>query len=739
MDTKCLGVSLIALAGNVFAQSSGVNDPTSNIRIEEVVITASKKEESVLTSPAAVTAVTNEEIKVSGVVGLQDLNTIAPGLQVRNTGSFGAITFSIRGVSNADIFELANSPVATYMDGVYIGRPDAMGGIVYDIEQIEVLRGPQGTLYGRNSTGGNVNIITAKPVQDLEGSFDFSLGNYNEAQARGVVNTPISDTLAIRGSFALRRNDGFFDTQNSTTENYGAANEFSVRLSTLWQPSETFDWHLILENYESSGTPSLDIVTGPDGNPADGLPVYDRQVPNLEEPSLEIESFMLRSRMDWSITDYVTLSYIAGYQDVELRPQSMIGQFTLYRDTPTEATSHELNISYDADRLQNIFGASYFHQTYGGFANAGLPNLDLLFFTNAEIETTAWGIFNQSTYNLTDSLRLIAGVRYTSEEVEVTDAFQTFCSLSDYPSREFPLRTLLFTQRELAQNDPGCSSNPGVFGGNFAGGSDSSKTTWKIGLAYDISDSSSAYATVSTGFKSGGINLGGGLTEEVATFAPENVTSYELGFKTRAFDNRLSLNTALYFVDYTDIQVTQLQTLPGGGLVNVTTNAAGAENYGLEIEGSWSLTYQSTLSGFINYTHATYTDYTNAIEEQSNAIIPSLEDNFLPYAPEYSVQVQYEYVFELANGGTLTPKATIFWQSESFIRPFNLPIDSISSFSKTDLLLTYTDAKDQWSVQAYVHNLEDETVRNGGFVFVGDYMSSYNAPRTYGARVTYRY
>lgn len=736
MKKSVLGLSILALVGNTFAQNDSQSEVAGGALLEELVVTASKKAESVLTSPVAVTAITNDEIRASGVVGLEDLNAVAPGLQVRNTGGFGAITFSIRGVSNADIFEFANSPVATYMDGVYIGRPDAMGGIVHDIEQIEVLRGPQGTLYGRNSTGGNVNIITAKPGQTFEGSADFSLGNYNEVQARGMVNIPVSDQLAVRGSYALRRNDGIFNTLGSTSENYGVADEYSMRVSALWEPSDSLSWHLILENYESSGTPSLGIVTGPDGRPFDGLPVYERPVLNLEEPSLEISNLMVRSRLDWSINDNMTLSYVAGMQNVDVKPQSVFGQqVALYRDTPTDSVSHEINLSYESERLQNIFGASYFDQDYGADASAGFEPIDLLLFVNGKVLTSSWGVFNQTTYNLTDSLRLIAGVRYTSEEQEVRDSIAHFCSLSDFPSREHPLRTLLFTQFSL----PNCAEVPGVFGGNLNGGSESSKTTWKVGLAYDLSDSSSTYATVSTGFKSGGINLGGVLTEEVATFAPEDVTNFEVGYKTRTLDNRLSLNTALYFVDYSDIQVNQLRSLPTGELGNVTTNAAGAENYGLEIEGVWTLTDQSTLSGFINYTHATYTEFSNAIEEQTNEIIPSLEGHFLPYAPEYSLQVQYEHNFDLANGGTLTPKATVFWQSESFIRPFNLPIDSIPSFSKTDLQLTYTDASDQWSVQAYVHNLEDKAVRNGGFVFFGDYTSSYNAPRTYGARVSFKY
>ena len=687
----------------------------------------------------AVTAVTQARLQESGVVGLQDLNAVVPSLQVRSTGTIGAITFSIRGVSNADLFEFANPPVVTYVDGVPIGRPEALGSIILDIARIEVLRGPQGTLYGRNSTGGNVNILTAKPAQKFDASAEASYGNFNEVQAKAMLNVPLSSTLAIRAAVGLRKNNGLFDTAGTTVRNYGAADELAGRISALWEPSNAFQWHLVLEGYSTKGTPSLAILTDAKGAPVDGKRPYDpRPVDTLQEPAINGRTLSVRSRMDWKVSDEVNLSYVAGYQDVDLRPQTLLGFIPYYRDTPVQTTSHEINVSFDGGRFHNILGASYFHQVYGSNAAAALPTLNLLAFVTSKITTKSWGVFNQSTFDLTDNLRLIGGIRYTSDDVRITDAYQTFCAYSAFPTPQFPLRSLLKRQLQLPSLSATCASNGSVFGGLNAGGRKSSSVTWRAGLSYDFSDTASGYATVSTGFKAAGINLGGGLSLASRQYEPEDVINYELGFKARMFDRRLSLNTALYYMNYTNIQVTQLLDLGGGNFANLTQNAAGAKNYGAEIEWDFAVTDRAKFSGFFNYIHATYSRYTNAIDDQNNATY-NATGNFLPYAPEFSAQVRYEHQIPLQNGGSITPKAAVYWQSRSFLRPVNLPIDRVPAYTKTDLTLSYNDPTGRFTLDGFVHNLENRTVRNGGFVFIGAYSSSFDLPRTYGARLSYKF
>jgi len=637
---------------------------------------------------------------------------------------------------------LANPPIATYVDGIYVGRPDAMSGMLYDIDRVEVLRGPQGTLYGRNSTGGNVNIISAPPVPRFDATADASYGSYNDVLAHGMVNLPVTDTLALRGAVAYHANDGYVNTEGSTSRNYGASDEMAGRLSALWKPTEQFKWDLIVEDYINNGTPSIDILTGPDGKPADGQPVYDRTVSNAVEPELKARNFSARSRMDWKINDDTTVSYLAGYQDSTNQPQTVFGEDTLYQNKPVQAINQEVDVSTDLGPLQNIFGANAYYQHIDDDANSGLPPLDWYLEVATKIKTTSFGFFDQATFKLTDSLRLIGGLRYSQEKFDVTDSSATICvGLNNPAVASHSLPYLLSHNSQLLAADSSCFVAPSFSGGGgtspTSGTIGSHKLTWKAGLAYDFSPKTSGYATVSTGFKSAGLNLGSGLTPATAKYAPEDVTNYEIGLKTRAFDGKLSLNADIYDMEYTNIQVTTL-TYINHVLASYTENAASAKNYGAELEYNWHIDARTLFGGYFNYIHATYTNFTSALDSLTN-IDYDAKGYTLPYSPHYSIEGHLEHDFELGNGGTLTPKATVYWQSLSYIRDVNQPIDLIPSWHKTDLNLIYTDPSRAWTLTGYVYNLENKAIRNGGFVYAGEYISSYNRPRSFGVRFAYVY
>jgi iron complex outermembrane receptor protein len=246
-----------------------------------------------------------------------------------------------------------------------------------------------------------------------------------------------------------------------------------------------------------------------------------------------------------------------------------------------------------------------------------------------------------------------------------------------------------------------------------------------------------SYVTVSTGFKAGGFNdltNPGPVLANYYTYAPEYVTNYELGLKSRFLDNSATLNVALFYEDYTSIQESQnIQESV------ITTNAASAGIYGAEVEGSWKVTDEDRVDAFVNILHATFTNYLNAINGQTTQIVPSLDGNDLPDAPEFSLRLQYGHDFELPNGGLLVPSAAIYWQSKSYLREFNLPIDLVPAYTKTTLRLTYQDPTGHWEGDAYVDNIENNVIRVGEETVVGNYLSFYGTPRTFGARISYHY
>jgi len=701
--------------------------------LQEVVVTASKQQETVLHAALSVSTLSPEQLQQAGVVGLQNLTSTVPGVQMKSVGLANSIQVAMRGISNDDFNEPGNPAIATYVDGVYVGRTEGLAGALYDIERIEIVRGPQGTLYGRNSTGGNINIVTPDPAAQLSAALSASYGNYNDVQIQGMVNLPVATDLAVRIAFTTHRNDGYYDTLRSSNRNYGAANDYGGRVTALWSPAVNFNWRLAVDDFVMDGTPNLDIETAPNGQPQDGLPVFRRPVRGGPDPFDHLKNLMVRSRINWSIGDGISLSYIAGYQNLNSTVQFVTAANSFHGLRPdwTNSDSHEIDLHYDSHRVRNILGASYFKQTvrsadsYDFYTIGYTASWDLTFPTASSpiyspltVPNTAWGVFDQATVSLSDNLRVTGGLRYSDEGQTEKALNFTLCPLSQYESVPLPsVRTLY---------GPGCVTSPqGTTSGAW------SDLTWKAGISYDLSDRTASYLTVSTGFKSGGISAG---ISVAPTFRPEKVTSYELGLKARILDHHLSINSAVFYARYSDLQVSQIVDAQ-----TVTENAAQATAFGPEIEAECELTSADTLAGFFDYLHATYGAYGNAVDGRTGLIYPSLKGNDLPFSPHIAARLRYSHDFSLSGGGTIKLMAAAYWQSSSYLRSFNFPIDYVPSYSKTDLNLSYTNPNGDWNVSAFVYNAENRAVRNMGFTVLGTYFSDYNAPRTFGVRVGYDY
>jgi iron complex outermembrane receptor protein len=725
--------------------TSPEKDSTGRDQLQEIVVTAEKRSETLLTAPVAVSALSMQTLETSGVVGVQDLNSIAPNTEIRTVGVDNGMLFSIRGVSDTEFNDAANPAVATYIDGIYVGRTEGLATMLYDLQRIEVLRGPQGTLYGRNSTGGNVNILTASPERVFDASADVSYGNYNDIQEHAMLNVPVTDTLAVRGVVARHSNDGYFDTVNTTLNNYGKADDYAVRLTSLWSPSDSFKWRLSIDDFVSHGTPSLDVITGPDGKPLNGGSPYKQPFVGIQEPyfftepNLYVNNLMLRSRVDWDMREGVTLSYIAGYQHVRDQPHSVLafplsGSITyapFFRDTPAKANDQELDLNTDFGRLHNTTGANYYHQHF--YSRGDADNLGgTLFLAHGDALIEAWGVFDQTTYDLTQALKVTGGIRYSHETDSEENNRFTFCPMDTYNPPNNSLQTLLAQQFTL----PNCATVGGLSGGATGGAVSASHVDYRAGLEYAVSDRTSTYLTVTSGFKAGGLNLGPTIAPQDLTFKPEKATNYEFGLKTRLFDNRVGLNTAIFDTEYKEIQITQLSR---DAIADITTNAGAARIYGVELEGEWQISAEDHLTASLNYLHATYTDYQNAIDQQFGTLYPSLKGYYLPFSPKFSGRTEYSHEIPLTNGGRLIGTAAVYWQTVNYLREFNLPVDKVPAYSKTDLTLQYVFPEGHFTVSGYVHNLEDKAVRNGSFPYLGGYLSSYNSPRTYGMRVSYKY
>jgi iron complex outermembrane receptor protein len=726
-STGCIFLTAPAYGQDAQTATNSNNSHKNTEELQEVTVTAEKSATLLSKTPIAVSAITQEQLTNAGVRSLSDLTVATPNVQIEQFAFTGATYVAIRGIISKDWSETGDSDVGMYIDGVATPRSYGLDSAFYDLERVEVLRGPQGTLYGKDATAGNMNIITAAPEQQFAAETDYGYGNYGDVISHAMVNFPINDTLAIRGSVVFHRNNGYFDTEGTTTRNYGATDEYGGRISALWQPTDTFKWRFTIDDFISNNTEALAIATGADGRPIGGGSVYSRPVPSTPEPKQHITNFMARSRTDWQISSDLSLSYIFGFQAVDQNYATALpvsnalfatpGEMAAYGNSRNRNQYHEFNLSYESNRIKNLFGFNYTTERTESIYNNQLILDD---FNEVIIEPDAadssWGVFDQVTYNLTDNLHLTAGIRKSKDYKNVGSKAVAICPL-DY----------FYGGGALPAS---CAQTPWNGTGSW------SATTWKAGVDYDITDKIMSYVTVSTGYKAGGINAVAPSPEQ--NYRPEHNTNYEVGVKGRYLDGKATLNADFFYEDYKDIDVDYWVYNSSSGGTFLTENAARAAIWGPELDGSLLLTSADRIDGFLNYLHATYTDYQNA-KDPLTSITYDLDGYSLPNAPRVSARLQYSHDFSLPAGARLTPMAAVYWQSVSYLREFNLADDKVPAYSKTSLRLTYTSSAGHWQVQGYVDNLEDNAVRVGVSNLIGAYNSWYAPPRTFGVTAKYQY
>jgi iron complex outermembrane receptor protein len=726
-----------AEAADVSSNAQPAANQTPDQGLTEIVVTAQKRAETVNTIPIALTALGMAQLQDAGINAVKDLTSSVPNLQIHTMGAEDFVGITIRGISNLTYVASGNPAVSTYVDGIYVDQPVGFSNEMYDLERVEVLRGPQGTLYGRNATGGNLNIITAEPKPDFGASADVSYGNYNDVAAHAMVNVPVSDTLAVRAALMTHRSDGYFDTEGTTARNYGAADDFGIRLTGLWKPADWFNWRLSFDGFQDNGTPGMSIQTGTNQRPVNGLSPYHQPTSSDPEPDNDVQSGVVRSRMEFKLNDSLSLTYITGYQSIRWSyVWATAGQVgapvtppiaKLDQTNDAHSQSQELNLNYSTGRLKNVLGATYFDESISGDVDEDVPLVGFVSRSLNDIvyDKRSWGVFDQATFSLTDALRLTGGVRYSHDFQSELPEQDLECIVNPAP--------LLGAVSTIKPGSPGCFIVPFPFGSGSW-----SHVNWKAGVEYDLNSTTLAYGSVTTGYKQGGVQVGLPAIFPT-TFKPETVTSYEAGAKLRLLENDLNVRVAGFFADYTNLQNSTFEIVSGTPLT-VVENAGTSHIYGLEVETEWKATPVDYVSAFLTYLHARYTVFNNGVDPQNPSVdIASLAGNQLPNAPDESVRLEYHHDFPLSNGGTLSPLLASYWQATSYTDAVNIPIYKIGAYSKTDLQLTYSDPSAHWKVQGYVQNLENHAVRNSDFEIFGGVYSDFGPPRLYGIRASYKY
>lgn len=774
-------------ASDPASPAAAVNAPTTvinpaanaNANMAEVVVTATKRSTSLQKTPIAVTALNAATLADNHVQTMLDVVALVPGFQATAQGDHGVTTMTLRGIGNDSAkTEYADPEVASFVDNVYSPRAEGATALMFDVEGIEVLRGPQGTLWGRNSTVGAVNIQTVKPeLGSRSGYIEGGIGDYNRLGARGAVNVPLSDNAALRFAVVHERHDGYVDYQKfqnpsvdsqraaylaaggdpaafrpinpnnfvSGGDKYSAQDQSAARLSLLWQLAPNVRWNIAYEKFIDRGTPSANLMQTPRPGEKHWSTLSDTS------PWVNRDSHNVRSRLSWDISPDLALQYVAGWSKFSgdmrfdqdggtIVPTSIIsgGKFQEHTtvDSNYKSHSHELLLQSVGTRTVDWQVGAY----YGNEKND--IRFDIGGMNGTEDGTVAWqgsfiqpkqtvdtsAVFGQATWNITDQWHLTGGVRYTHDK-RVHTGGRGYTWGYDPAAPQLPLNP---------QIDPLDPANGYVAGVPNDGRYSDNKATGLVRLNYDIDRNNMVYASVSTGYKSGGVQDRG------LPYKPETLTNYEIGSKSTFLNGGLRINNALFYMDFKDFQFNSPVSFPDGSRGLAIENADGAEVYGLETEiaariGDGRLSVAlAVLDTKLGHLIAGSNDYALPPCTVDTRIETCLDvsGHKLPHAPKFSTTVQYQHTFRLADGSTLVPRITARYEDEVRLSVFDLgPEDRQKAYASADLGLRYS--KDRWWVDAFVRNVSDKKIKTSAFNGFGPWLAQYKPPRTVGINTGY--
>ena len=723
--------------------------------IEEVVVTARKRDESLMDAPLSVSALTASDLIRFQVDDLGDLQHLVPNLSL-NLGDAGNAIIYIRGVGQRDSLSFADPGVGVYLDDVYMGRAQGAFLDVVDVERIEVLRGPQGTLYGRNTIGGAIKYVTAGPTATPLLEIEAGFGNYGEQRLKTTWSGPLDHegSLLARLTLAHLAHNGYNENQFS-----GAANDtdgdkqtFAGRLHIEYSPSDDLRFNVTFDQSVSDPDRSITparVTAGPTlvQSTAGFLPADDpfKVEANFNDvEQLDVSGVGLT--VDYQLSDAVTLKSITAFRQLDYETHIDLDGtgmeiFGVFVDQSQEQFSEELQLSYDAGgSLKALLGLYHFSEddvTPDGISNSEPIDFSAgagVFFTpygtvsenDQSVEANA--VFGEVSWFVSDTLEVTLGARYTSESKDLSRKACQALGMVLPPIKDC--------------NPPPDSSNP--FALNLDLDEDFSKVTPKLGVSYRLDQGGLAYFTYARGFKSGGFDgrIGyngasddGAVNTQARPYDPEVADTFEVGWKSALAGGRVRLSLAAFLNDYQDLQLSSFSATPSGGFATVFTNAGEAENIGFEAELLASPTPNLLVNLGVGYLDAEYKEFINAANEDVSGGLTPIN------APEFTGNLGFEYRHSLGSS-VLLFGADASYRSDYFLDINNLDALHQDNFTLVNASVALEGQDGEWSVSLGVKNLFDEEYITHGFdltEFPGVGLAYYGQPRTYRMQARYRF
>ncbi|MYN39139.1 TonB-dependent receptor [Duganella sp. FT109W] len=870
------GLTSVATHAQTGDSASGdTSAPSTSIsadQIPEVKVTATRYSTSLLKTPLAVTAVTQEQLTRKGVTSLSDLSGEIPNVVIENTGLDSAVQITIRGITSTNFTETGDPAVGFHVDGMYSPRPQGAQALMFDLEQVEVLRGPQGTLFGRNSTGGSINVIPAKP--DWTGNYgkaDLDLGNYNKKQINLIQNVVVNDALALRATFMKVKRDGYanqtrdlseanapalgwipngkpdvdqrFNRVIGPSEFYTNQNEWAGRLTALLKVNRDITAKAAYEEFQDSsagGSNFRDCDAGAGTRYActPGQGEWDINVNVPGHTDMKIRT--LRTGVNWNLNDHTSLDYTfqvadqrrseitdddkglqnaAPFQINGAYPNSVDGNWgtwpltdSFHRtlDSRYLSTVHEAQLKQQLGSLKYVAGLFWMHERnaidYEQTNTIQKPYGDVgsVLYHQPNRQVDAKAAFAQADWQFVPTWTATAGARYSIDskedkggQVYGANWIGNAAYYNGWYSQGTP-GTPGFHVHDGTDLAPGMGGSVAAYSLYGAPTSNDhkqtwNKVTWRLGLQKQIDNNKMVYGSISTGYKAGGFadktdscnsHLCADGKPGVVTFLPydpETVTNYELGFKGKFLDNKLSLSATAFFMKYKGMQLTGTyfvnQIIPDNGLpcpadqpkCDVyetwrTINVGKVNIPGLELEWDYRPWRGGRFGGGFAYINTSIHDFNSYSDDYQCDVrtelglpacpavysgsdktllgrrLANIEGNHLPNTPKYQLNLNFSQEFGLDNGYRVIPYVKLNWRDKAYFDLLNSGFAHIGRFQDAyatgDASVRFETPEDTWHAELYVRNFTDKHAKTSTDSAFGGFMkANYIEPRMFGFRV----
>lgn len=688
----------ILAAGSAHAQDGrpaapAVPDQERSPSSNDIIVTAQKRSQSVQDVPATVTVASGDQLETLGIRSVSQLTSISPSIRFSTRGQQTLVY--LRGVGQAVTQPNADPAVATNVNGVYIPA-EMTGSAMFDTERVEIVTGPQGTLYGRNAVGGVINVVTKQPTSERSAEAYLEYGNYDYLQAFAAVNLPASDTLGIRVAGFTTRRDGFFNDGGDDQK------QSALRLTGRWEPGSRTRITLAGTYAHTDGVgPQAQNNPPPNGN-------YRQLTINPRELGyfVDYDTFLTSAELQHDLSDDLTFTYLGGYNHFKGaqftdvypgNPSGGIPTFNVRIPQKTELTTHEARINGKLNNIDFVTGV-YYYDTEIDFqsqSTIGPVLRDNVFNQTAK----GYAGFAQATIEIVPSIRLTGGIRYSSDRKRIVGRNQVFRAgvrIADFP---------------------------------FQGKLNTDRVDWRAGVEIDLSASSMLYGSVATGFNQAGFSTAPTTITSgaAATYMPANLTAYTVGMKNRFFDNMLTLNLEAFRYDYSNYQVASRNLSTGESQIY---NADSVKIDGLQVDATVRIGSKGQLSGSVVLLDGDIRQLTTP-----DGVF---DGRRLPFSPKRAFNINYSHEFDVGAGNVIRASTNFSHSSPQFTVFTNANGSRLRASNKLNANFDFGPEDGRWSIGIWGRNITDtetfQTLNVGALPGPG--AGFVDPPRTYGVRIS---